>query len=90
MLRRIEPLAATIYFHCYLLVISLFIITKIPKQLPFSVYSETLLRTIYQYLLLLVVFDTLIYRKYCDTPPILVGHQPALTLLQWWDRKSVV
>ena len=73
-LKRIGLLAATIYFHCYLLVIALFIITKIPKQLPFSVYSETLLRTIYQYLLLLIGFDTLTYWKSDDGSPTLVGH----------------
>jgi hypothetical protein len=33
-----------------------------------------LIKTIHQHLLLLVGFDTLIYRKYYDTPPILVGH----------------
>ena len=74
-LKRIGPLVATIYFHCYLFVIALFIITKIPKQLPFSVYSETILRTIYQYLLLLVGFDTLTYWKSYDRSPTLVGHQ---------------
>jgi hypothetical protein len=33
-----------------------------------------LIKTAHQHLLLLVGFDTLIYRKYYDTPPILVGH----------------
>jgi hypothetical protein len=33
-----------------------------------------LIKTTCQHLLLLVGFDTLIYRKYYDTPPILVGH----------------
>jgi hypothetical protein len=36
-----------------------------------------LVKTAHQHLLLLVGFDTLIYRKYYDTPPILVGHQKA-------------
>jgi hypothetical protein len=36
-----------------------------------------LIKTTHQHLLLLVGFDTLIYRKYYDTPPILVGHQAA-------------
>jgi hypothetical protein len=36
-----------------------------------------LIKTAHQHLLLLVGFDTLIYRKYYDTPPILVGHQLA-------------
>jgi hypothetical protein len=34
-----------------------------------------LIKTTHQHLLLLVGFDTLIYGKYYDTPPILVGHQ---------------
>jgi hypothetical protein len=33
-----------------------------------------LIKTTCQHLLLLVGFDTLIYQKYYDTPPILVGH----------------
>ncbi|KAK1681044.1 hypothetical protein QYE76_041892 [Lolium multiflorum] len=37
--------------------------------------SESFIETACQHLLLLVGFDTLIYRKYYDTPPILVGHQ---------------
>ncbi|KAK1641954.1 hypothetical protein QYE76_059759, partial [Lolium multiflorum] len=37
--------------------------------------SESFVETACQHLLLLVRFDTLIYRKYYDIPPILVGHQ---------------
>ena len=40
-----------------------------------SVYIEFLIKTACQHLLLLVGFDTLIYQKYYNTPPILVGHQ---------------
>ena len=40
-----------------------------------SIYRDFLLHTTSQHLLLLVGIDTPIYRKYCDTPPILVGHQ---------------
>ena len=75
MLKRIGPLAATINFHCYLLIIALFLITEIPKHLLSSVYSETLLKSIYQHLLLLVGFDTLTYRKGYDRSPTHVGHQ---------------
>ncbi|KAK1684007.1 hypothetical protein QYE76_044855 [Lolium multiflorum] len=38
-------------------------------------HNESFIETTCQHLLLLVGFDTLIYRKYYDTPPILVGHQ---------------
>ena len=73
-LKRIGPLAAIIIPVFYLLVLYLFAISNTPENLFASVYSESLIKTTYQYLLLLVGFDTLIYRKYCDTPPILVGH----------------
>jgi hypothetical protein len=50
---------------------------RIPPENPFSsIYSESLIKTACRHLLLLVGFDTLIYRKYYDTPPILVGHHP--------------
>src|SRR3954468_13427737 len=39
-----------------------------------SIHRDFLLHTIVQHLLLLVGIDTPIYQKYCDTPPILVGH----------------
>ena len=40
-----------------------------------SIPTDFLLHTTVQYLLLLVGIDTPIYRKYCETPPILVSHQ---------------
>ena len=73
-LERIGPLVATVISAYYLLVFYLSAISKTPKNLSASVYSETLIKTACQHLLLLVGFDTLIYRKYYDTPPILVGH----------------
>ena len=43
---------------------------------PISVLAEnTLLKTAYHFLLILVGFDTLTYRKDYDRSPILVGHQ---------------
>ena len=65
-----------IYF-CYLL-----LVTNHPTQnylLPLiSVLVEnTLLETAYHFLLLLIGFDTLTYRKDYDRSPILVGHQEA-------------
>ena len=72
---RIGPLAAIFITVFYLLALYLFAISKTPENLFASVYSKSSIKTTDQYLLLLVGFDTLIYRKYCDTPPILVGHQ---------------
>ena len=74
-LKRIGPFAAIIIAALYLLVLLLSVISKTPKNLSVSIYSESFIKTACQHLLLLVGFDTLIYRKYCDTPPILVGHQ---------------
>jgi hypothetical protein len=58
----------------YLLVLYLLALPNTPENPFASIYSESLIKTACQYLLLLVGFDTLIYQKYYDTPPILVGH----------------
>ena len=86
-LESIGPLAATITTVFYLLVFYLSAISKTPKNLSASIYSEFLIKTVCQHLLLLIGFDTLIYRKYYDTPPILVGHQDYF-LAPLPDRKS--
>src|SRR3954462_13456550 len=56
-----------------------------------SVLAEnTLLKTAYHLLLLLVGFDTLTYRKDYDRSPILVGHQdPLLAPLPWSEAPLV-
>ena len=74
-LKRIGPLAAIITLAFYLLVLYSSATSKPPEYLSVSIYSESFIETACQHLLLLVGFDTLIYRKYYDTPPILVGHQ---------------
>jgi hypothetical protein len=77
-LKRIGPLAAIIIFVYYLLVLYLLALSNTPKNPFASIYSESLIKTACQHLLLLVGFDTLIYRKYYDKPPILVGHHTTL------------
>jgi predicted membrane protein len=74
-LESIGPLAAIIVTVFYLLVLYLFVLPNTPENLFASIYSESWIKTTCQHLLLLVGFDTLIYRKYYDIPPILVGHQ---------------
>jgi hypothetical protein len=74
-LERIGPLAAIITIVFYLLILYLLALPNTPETPFASIYSESLIKTTCQHLLLLVGFDTLIYRKYYDTPPILVGHQ---------------
>jgi predicted membrane protein len=76
---RIGPLAAIIITAFYLLALYLSAISKPPANLSFSIYSESFIKTACQHLLLLVGFDTLIYRKYYDTPPILVGHHMSMS-----------
>jgi hypothetical protein len=75
-LERIGPLTVIIIIIFYLLVFYLLALPNTPENPFTSIYSESFIKTTCQYLLLLVGFDTLIYRKYYDTPPILVGHQP--------------
>ena len=72
---RIGSLAAIITTVFYLLALYLSAIPNTPANLFSCVYSESLIKTAHQHLLLLVGFDTLIYQKYYDTPPILVDHQ---------------
>jgi hypothetical protein len=74
-LERIRPLAAIIITIFYLIILYLLALPNTPENLFVSIYSESLIKMTRQHLLLLVGFDTLIYRKYYDTPPILVGHQ---------------
>jgi hypothetical protein len=74
-LERIGPLAAIIINVFYLLILYLFALPNSPKNQFASIYSESLSKTSCQHLLLLIGFDTLIYQKYYDRPPILVGHQ---------------
>jgi hypothetical protein len=82
---RIGPPAAIVTTVFYLLTLYLLVLPITPENLYTSIYSESLIKTTHQHLLLLVGFDTLIYQKYYDTPPILVGHHSALrALLQWW------
>jgi hypothetical protein len=76
---RIRPLAAIVITVFYLLALYLFALSNTPKNLFASIYSESLIKPTHQHLLLLVGFDTLIYRKYYDTPPILVGHHTSTT-----------
>ena len=63
-----------IYF-CYLLLVTNYLITKLSVTLILVLAENTLLKTAYHFLLLLVGFDTLTYRKDYDRSPTLVHHQ---------------
>jgi hypothetical protein len=75
-LKRIGPLTEIIIIVFYLLILYLLALPNTLKYPFASIYSESLIKTACQHLLLLVGFDTFIYQKYYDTPPILVGHHP--------------
>jgi hypothetical protein len=87
-LKRIGPLAAIIIIVFNLLVLYLLALSNTPVNPFASIYIECLIKTACQHLLLLVGFDTLIYRKYYDTPPILVGHHNPLC--QLYDPVSAI
>jgi hypothetical protein len=57
---RIGPLAAIVTTVLYLLALYLLILPNTPENLFASIYSESLIKTTHQHLLLLVGFDTLI------------------------------
>jgi hypothetical protein len=65
---RIGTLATIAITVFYLFVLYLFALPNTPENPFASIYSECLIKTTCQHLLLLVGFDTLIYRKYYDTP----------------------
>ena len=73
--KRIGPPCCTLF--TFVTCCSLQIILSQNYLLPIiSVLAEnTLLKTAYHFLLLLVGFDTLTYRKDYDRSPILMGHQ---------------
>ena len=69
-----DTLLHLIYFHC-LLPVTNYLITKLSVTDSFSACREYLTENRLSFLLLLVGFDTLTYRKDYDRSPILVGHQ---------------
>jgi hypothetical protein len=89
-LERIGPLATIFIIVFYLFVLDLLALSNTPENSFASIYSETLIKTTCQHLLLLVRFDTLIYQKYYDTPPILVGHQEDASLKSGYKSLSLL
>ena len=68
-----DTLLHFIYF-CYLLLVTIYLITKLSVTDNFSAWREYLTENRLHFLLLLVGFDTLTFRKDYDRSPILVGH----------------
>ena len=63
-----------IYF-IYFLLVTIFLSQNYISPTISVLAEKTLLKTAYHFLLLLVGFDTLTYRKDYDRSPTLVGHQ---------------
>jgi hypothetical protein len=72
---RIGPLAAPLHL-CYYLLSCNALSFKQTIIHSLQLYSELLFVFINQFILLLVGFDTLTYRKGYDRSPTLVGYQP--------------
>jgi hypothetical protein len=60
-LERIGPLTVIIIIVFYLLILYLLALPNTPENPFASIYSESLIKTTYQHVLLLIGFDTLIY-----------------------------
>jgi hypothetical protein len=88
--KRIGPLTAIVTTIFYLLALYLLVLPNTPENLFASIYSDSLIKTAHQHLLLLVGFNTLIYRKYYDTPPILVGHQLSTVNIKNYQPKKLI
>ena len=64
-----------IIYFIYLLLVTIYLITKLSITYNFSACRENLTENRLHFLPLLVGFDTLTYRKDYDRSPTLVGHQ---------------
>jgi hypothetical protein len=72
-LERIGPLVAITIIVFYLLALYLFALPSTPENPFASIYSESLIKTACQHLLLLVGFDTLILSKVLRYTPYTCG-----------------
>ena len=74
----------------YLLLVTIYLITKLSITYYFSACRENLTENRLHFLLLLVGFDTLTYRKDYDRSPILVGHQDSFLASLPWSEAPLV
>jgi hypothetical protein len=86
-LKRIGPLTAIIIIVFYLLILYLLALPNTPENSFASIYSDSLIKTACQHLLFLVGFDTLIYRKYYNTPYTCGSSEIALTWSTDWPKE---
>ena len=74
-IKRIGPTCCTLFYYCYMLLVTNYLAIKLLVPIILVLAENTLLKTACHFLLLLVGFDTLTYRKDYGRSPILVGHQ---------------
>ena len=73
--KRIGPPCCTLFTFVTCCSLQIILSQNYPLPLILALAENTLLETAYHFLLLLIGFDTLTYRKDYDRSPILVGHQ---------------
>ena len=73
--KRIGPPCCTLFTFVTCWSLQIISLQNYLLPLILVLVENTLLKTAYHFLLLLVGFDTLTYRKDYDRSPILVGHQ---------------
>ena len=79
--KRIGPPCCTLFTFVTYCSLQIILSQNYPLPLISVLAENTLLETAYHFLLLLVGFDTLTYRKDYDRSPILVGHQDTFMAL---------
>ena len=82
--KRIGPPCCTLFTFVTCCLLQIILSQNYLLPLISVLAENTLLKTAYHFLLLLVGFDTLTYRKDYDRSPILVGHHGAPRLLVGW------
>ena len=73
--KRIGPSCCTLFTFITCYPLQIILSQNYPLPIILVLAENTLLKTAYHFLLLLVGFDTLTYRKDYDRSPILMGHQ---------------
>ena len=73
--KRIGPPCCTLFTFVTCCSLRIILLEIYLSLLLTTLAENTLLKTTYHFLLLLIGFDTLTYRKDYDRSPILVGHQ---------------
>ena len=80
--KRIGPPCCTLFTFVTCCLLQIILSQNYPLPLILVLVENILLETAYHFLLLLVGFDTLTFRKDYNRSPILVGHQCAILCVQ--------